>query len=95
MIFEHGGKRFIGSRAEILEQIETAFSTYINFTCFGAETIHLGEESFPIDKIKRVLLKRIQEKVPEERVLTASVSGDEIFVYDGRGLVKRVNIYDI
>ena len=93
MIFEYCGKKFTGTRAKILEQIETTFSAYVGINVSGDEVIHLGEESFPIDKIKRVLLKRIQEKVP--RVLTASVSGDEIFVYDNRGLVKKVNIYDL
>ena len=37
MIFEYGGKRFIGSRAEILEQIETAFSAYVSINVSGDE----------------------------------------------------------
>ncbi len=95
MIFEYGGKRFIGSRAEILEQLETAFSAYVSINVSGDEVVRLGEESCPIDIMKRNLIKRIQNKVLEERVLTASVSGDDIFVYDSRGFVKMVNIYDI
>lgn len=60
MIFKYVGRDFIGTRAEILEQIENYFSS------LNIDDIHLGEESFSINKIKRILIKRIQDKVPKE-----------------------------
>ncbi len=93
MIFDYGGKRLTGSRAEILKRLETAFSAYVGINVSGYESIHLGEESCPIDIMKRNLIKSIQNKVPRER--TAEIIGDEIFIKENGIFIKRINIYDI
>ncbi len=97
MIFKYAGREFKGTRAEI--QTKLAFNLRRMPLTWSHGLWHLGQDPTQSDctpsKAKGTLIGGILEKVPEEKVLTASVSGDEIFVYDGRGLVKRVNIYDL
>ncbi len=57
MIFKYVDRTFTGTRAEILRQIETSFSIYFETNGWAyyvdEQDIHLGEESFSIDKINR------------------------------------------
>ena len=68
MNFRYAGKDFIGTRAEILEQLKTAFTFELvngNFR-YGHETIPCDFKYAHVDFVKNILISKIQDQVPQE-----------------------------
>ncbi len=69
MNFKYAGRVFTGTRADILKQLETAFPFELidDRLCYGHETIRCNDPLYSqLDHVRMVLVKRIQNRVPED-----------------------------
>ena len=66
MNFKYDGKKFQGTRAEILKQIEIAFPFELidGYFRYGIEIIPVNTNYTYLDHVRMVLIKRIQDQVP-------------------------------